>query len=270
MVDETIILATERLRDDVEDLRKNIRQSCPTLSRQVTAEIIRGAAARVAERWLVEVASHPGVADAIGSAVVANLSVNFQRLLTFSEHATIRRRYEGEIRAILKDYSVRVVMPLKMARGRTPRQTPDRTTLSLTAFVGQSFDDADETVNTCVAEVLKAMGIQVTTGERPRAESISTKVKHLIDEQSIFVGIFTRRDKIAGKQEWITSPWVIDEKAYAVGRQKPLILLKEYGVGSIGGIQGDYEFIEFSRVSLEKLAVSLIQLFQLANEGLRE
>jgi hypothetical protein len=92
-------------------------------------------------------------------------------------------------------------------------------------------------------------------------------VKGLIEEQAMFVGIFTRRDKIARKPEWTTSPWVIDEKAYAVGRQKPLVLIKEHGVGSIGGIQGDYEFIEFTRDSLGGLAVRLIQLFRLTNTG---
>ncbi len=84
------------------------------------------------------------------------------------------------------------------------------------------------------------------------------------------MGIFTCRDKIARKPEWTTSPWVIDEKAYAVGRKKPLILLREQGVGSIGGIHGDYEYIEFSRDGLERLALHLIQLFQLTNSGLRK
>jgi len=78
----------------------------------------------------------------------------------------------------------------------------------------------------------------VETGARPKADRISEKVKQLIDQQLIFVGIFTRRDKIARKAEWTTSPWVIDEKAYAVGGNKKLVLLKESGVGSIGGIQG--------------------------------
>jgi hypothetical protein len=53
-----------------------------------------------------------------------------------------------------------------------------------------------------------------------------------------------------------------------LGRQKRLVLLKEQGVGSIGGIQGDYEYIEFSRDSLEQLATRLIGLFELTNNGL--
>jgi len=117
--------------------------------------------------------------------------------------------------------------------------------------------------------VLTALGLTVVTGERPRADKISEKVKSLIEQQSIFVGIFTRRDKIARKAEWATSTWVIDEKAYAVGLQKPLILLKEQGVTSIGGIQGEYEYIEFSRDALELAVLKLIKLFSLKNNGLQ-
>ena len=88
----------------------------------------------------------------------------------------------------------------------------------------------------------------------------------------------SRRDRVGAlspeiecrKQEWTTSLWVIDEKAYAVGKQKKLILLKEQGVGSIGGIQGDYEFIEFTRDALSLLVVRLLQVFDFPTIGLRE
>jgi hypothetical protein len=108
------------------------------------------------------------------------------------------------------------------------------------------------------------------TGEKPKADHISNKVKGLIEQQPIFAGIFTRRDKVARKAEWTTSAWVIDEKAYAVGLQKRLILLKEQGVSSIGGIQGDYEYIEFSRGALERAIVTLIRLFAITNNGLKK
>src|SRR3970282_434064 len=108
------------------------------------------------------------------------------------------------------------------------------------AFVAQSFSADDARVTSCVHATLEAIGVRAVTGERPRADSISEKVKKLIEEQDIFVGVFTRRDKISRKQEWTTSAWVIDEKAFAFARQKKLVLLKENGVGSIGGIQGDY------------------------------
>ena len=98
----------------------------------------------------------------------------------------------------------------------------------------------------------------------------SDKVKKLIEAQHIFVGIFGRRDKLAKKAEWTTSPWVIDEKAYALGRSKRLVLLKEEGVTSIGGLQGDYEFIEFSRERLDKLVLAILEIFDVRVAGLRK
>ena len=93
-------------------------------------------------------------------------------------------------------------------------------------------------------------------------------MKALIDGQHLFVGIFTRRDKLVGKKEWSTSAWIIDEKAYA-SRSKKLILLKEAGVESIGGIQGDHEYIEFSRENFGEALTSLLQLFDVTVNGLR-
>lgn len=273
MVEEQTILASERLRDDLVEFRQLLRTGYRPATRQVTADDHRKQAARLAETWLVEIATDQGLSVAIGPAILADLSVHFQRVLTFAEHATMRKRYETELRAILDDYTVKVVLPLKQTRGRlvqTPPPAAPARVVVHSAFVGQSFTATDKRVNQCVFDTLEALGVKVVTGEQPKADSISEKVKRFIEEQSIFVGIFTCRDKIARKSEWTTSPWVIDEKAYAVGRQKPLILLKEQGVGSIGGIQGDYEYIEFSREGLEGLTLRLIQLFQLTNNGLRK
>lgn len=277
MVDEQRILAVERLRDDLEDLKKELRQRYSGPTRQVTSEAITKRAARIAEIWLVESATDVEVVGVIGSEIAANLSVHFQRLLTFAEHATTRGKYEAEIKAIVKSFTMDVVLPLKRARG-TQRSTPiaakvhepDPGGEDTSVFIGQSFAKEDEYVNSVVRGVLEAIGITVVTGERPRANTISQKVKGLIEEQAIFLGIFTRRDKVARKQEWTTSSWVIDEKAYALGRQKRLILLKEQGVGSIGGIQGDYEYLEFTRLDLTQVLLRLIQMFSVQTSGLRK
>jgi hypothetical protein len=272
MLDEQTILTAERLRDDLADFRSELRNQYTSKSRPVSAERHRKTAAQLAETWLVEVATNQAVGVAIGSAALADLNVHFQRILTYAEHATQRSRYEVELRSILTNYSVKVIVPLKQSRGRslnTPVALPG-SMIAHSAFIGQSFAAADKRVNQCVFDILDALNIKIVTGEKPKADSISEKVKQLIEEQSIFVGIFTRRDKIARKPEWTTSAWVIDEKAYALGRSKRLILLKENGVGSIGGIHGDYEYLEFSRDSLETLAIRLVQLFELTNNGLRK
>lgn len=272
MISEEKILTAERLRDDLIEFRSELRRKYRSTARQVAAEQDRKRAAYLAETWLVELATDQSFATAIGQAALADLNVHFQRILTFAEHATLHSRYDAELRSIINGYSVNVVLPIKQARGRAAASTSpapsDSPTIVNSAFVGQSFAPDDAQINKCVSDTLEALGIKVVTGEKPKADSISDKVKQLIEEQSIFVGVFTRRDKIARKKEWTTSAWVIDEKAYALGRRKRLILLKEQGVGSVGGIQGDYEYLEFSRDSLETLPIQIIRLFELVNKGL--
>ncbi len=154
---------------------------------------------------------------------LADLSVHFQRVLTFSEHATIRSRYDAELTAIMENFTLKIVVPLKQSRGRPiPLMQGPPAGLSNvnSVFVGQSFHSDDKRVNQLVHDVLGALGLRVVTGEKPKADQISHKVKQLIEEQPVFIGIFTRRDKIARKKEWTTSPWVIDEKAYAVARKR--------------------------------------------------
>jgi hypothetical protein len=270
MIDEQTILAAERLRDDLGELKGLMRKRYAKASRQVSSDEIRKKAAILAETWLVELAPIDAVVAAIGDPAIADLNVHFQRILTFAEHSTTRTKYDAEFRAILDDYSVNVVVPLKKSRGGIVKQ-PQRSSTTGPArsvFIGQSFSEADEPINKFVFDVLTGIGLDPVTGEKPKADRISDKVKGLIEQQAVFVGIFTKRDKIARKQEWTTSTWVIDEKAYALGRQKPLILIKEQGVVSIGGIQGDYEYFEFTRDRLELLAVKLIGLFSLTNNGL--
>lgn len=242
-----------------------INQSFPrykTKKHQVTAQAIKDIAAQVGERWLVEIASRDDVRDVLGQELVADFNIEFQRLITYSEQATKRGRYEICIRAILADFRNRIIVPLKQARNRgvaLPAPVTNPPPLHpLSAFVGQSFNASDTFVNSAVAQLLKAYGLAVTTGERPKGDSVSKKVRERIERADYFVGIFTRRERIRSKSEWTTSTWVIDEKAYALANRKKLVLLRETGVQSIGGIQGDYEYIEFTRDALVDLLIKLV------------
>jgi hypothetical protein len=291
MIDESLILAIERLRDELSDFKFALRSKYSKTHRQVSDLNLKTTAARIAEAWIVNIAQRREVVEVIASDYLADLSVHFQRLLTLSEHASKRARYETEIKTILSDFNMKVIIPLKKLRSMASSVTalgigsglqpgvqhnePAATRVVseggfvATAFVGYSFAAADKVVVDCVIDTLTAMGIAVTTGEKPRANKISDKVKRAIEGQYLFVGVFTKRDKIAHKKEWTTSPWVLDEKAYALGKGKKLILLKEVGVGSIGGIQGDYEFIEFARENLQTVPTKLMSMFSLLISNLR-
>jgi hypothetical protein len=285
MMDDRIILAAERLRDDLHEFKGLLRKRYPQSGRIVATNELKRAAARIAERWIVEIGANQELGQLVSSQYLGDMSVRFQRLLTFAEHATKRGRYDAEIKSILDSFTTEFIIPLKQARaGEASTKTPIAVAASVatgavrlltgdfhpTAFVAQSFALNDRHVNDCVAKALALIGITVVTGEKPKADRISEKIKRRIDEQYLFVGVFTRRDKIARKAEWTTSPWVIDEKAYASGKGKKLLLLKENGVSSIGGLQGDYEYIEFSRDTLEALIFKLLEMFIVKVQGLGE
>lgn len=114
------------------------------------------------------------------------------------------------------------------------------------AFVGHSFADKDKEVVEQLTQVLTKLGVRCDSGLRPEASSVSEKVRERIAAADIFVGIFTRRDKI-GEDEFSTSPWVIEEKAAAIATGKALLLFVEEGVTEFGGLQADYEYIPFTR-----------------------
>ena len=282
MADAQLIVSIRRLMTDVRELKTALRQKYSGPKRQVTSPGLRRKASELGEAWLADLSQRPAVERAVSADYIANLNVHFQRLLTFAEQATIRGRYDAEIRAILQNHVQELVVPLMQQAERTePAQPVDSPSpaprkkvpqaadeFRPTAFVGHSFDSSDMPVVQTLTSTLQALGITVVTGEKPKAETISGKVKGRIEAQYLFVGIFMRRDKLVGKDAWNTSPWVIDEKAYAYGQNKKLILLKEAGVESIGGIQGDYEYIEFAREKLEDAVLRLIETFVISVNGL--
>jgi len=285
MADDQLIVTVKRLGNDLRDLRSLLRKSYSKPSRQVTAVGLKRKISVLAEVWLADLSQRPALTALVSAEYLGDLSVHFQRLLVCAERATIRSRYDDEIRAILQKYTTDLVVPLMQGAGRARPEPAEEERSSgkvtflgradaegfrPTAFVGHSFAPEDAVIVQSVVGGLQAMGINVTTGQRPKADRISDKVKKQIEGQHLFVGIFTRRDKLVGKKnKWSTSAWVIDEKAYAIAGNRKLILLKEDCVESIGGIQGDYEFIEFSRDQLEDVIIPLLQMFKLSVEGLR-
>ncbi|MGA2905541.1 MAG: hypothetical protein ABSD98_17075 [Candidatus Korobacteraceae bacterium] len=280
MAHDQIIVECKRFGTDLRDFKALMRKTYPQPGQQVSSVDLKQKAATLAEVWIGDLSQRPEIATCVTTKFLADLSVHFQRILLFAEKATIRRRYDEELGSVLKDYTANLVVPLMQGGGRANADASkavgnlpaanqvDAEGFQATAFVGHSFAAKDAEVANAVTKALEAIGVRTVTGEKPKADRISDKVKQLIDGQHIFVGIFTRRDRLVGKKEWSTSAWVIDEKAYA-SRTKKLILLKENGVESIGGIQGDYEFIEFDRDKLAHAIVGVLQLFKLTVEGLR-
>jgi hypothetical protein len=135
-------------------------------------------------------------------------------------------------------------------------------------FIGHSFSPEDIEVVNKVKNFLSYFGLGIDSGERPDARSISEKIKTRIIDCDIFLGIFTKREKLGDTDEYATSQWVIEEKTYAVSLNKRILLYLEEGVQFSPGLQADYEFIRFSRSHLsDALVKSIPYIFSvIANE----
>jgi len=126
------------------------------------------------------------------------------------------------------------------------------------AFIGHSFDDKDAIIVNKIIDHIESLDIECETGEKPQHGSVSEKIKKRIISNDIFVGIFTCDNKILiengrlrKKDSYTTSNWVIQESGFAIAENKKLIFLVEEGIYRFPGLQGDQEYIPFSRDLLE-------------------
>jgi hypothetical protein len=126
--------------------------------------------------------------------------------------------------------------------------------LQATVFLGRHFDGDAENASKCLREFLSLLGFRVVEGDKFRGEPIPEKVKTLVDDQAIYIGLVT------GKRE---HNWLIAESAYALGRNKHIILIVEEGSNFHPSIHGkDYEQILIKAGLIEQSFVKLLQEFR--------
>src|SRR5713101_5647273 len=163
MIDDQVVVTIERLRDELGELHKALRSRYREATRQVTADDLRERAARCAETWMVDLAVREDIRSRVSSDYLADLNVQFQRVLTSSEHSSQRKRYDAAIDAILKRFTLDFVIPLKQARGKatsssatlrsdaqpqpaTRGPTQLETVFDGKAFIAHSFSPSDKRV----------------------------------------------------------------------------------------------------------------------------
>jgi hypothetical protein len=150
------------------------------------------------------------------------------------------------------------------------------------AFVGHSFADIDKAV---VQKILNHLTMLTELhpnfswehAEHPEPRVIDAKVLALLEGKNLFIGICTRKERVIAHDElsqpwyrpntltgnaaafnWKTSDWVIQEIGLAIGRGLNVILLLEEGTRPPGAIQGNLEYVLFSRIAPERCFDTLI------------
>jgi tetratricopeptide (TPR) repeat protein len=132
----------------------------------------------------------------------------------------------------------------------------------MTAFIARSFSKEDEARLRPTLEFLESFrkfGFVCESAEPAEVESVSIKVRRIIDQSDVLIGFFTKRHPVYNLMEsswfersfrkptpiaWSSPPWVLQESGYALAKGKKLILLREVGV-EIPGLQGDLEYVAF-------------------------
>jgi hypothetical protein len=108
-----------------------------------------------------------------------------------------------------------------------------------------SYDFSQQEWADGLIKLLTSNNFTVQTGAQANT-FIGRTILERIASCEYFVSLMTRHEqKLDGT--FTTSPWLIEEKGAALALNKPIVLLVESGVGvnEIGGLQGDWQRIEF-------------------------
>lgn len=135
-------------------------------------------------------------------------------------------------------------------------------------FIGHSFEDKDSVVISKFLDFFRSREeLEIVTGEKAQNRSVAEKVQGKISQSDAFAGIFTCDKRIkTGKgflskgNDYTTSNWVIQESGFALGQDKPTILIVEKGIHKFPELQRDLELIYFNRNDLEQPFVKLNQM----------
>ncbi|MEU0396603.1 ATP-binding protein [Streptomyces sp. NPDC006208] len=110
-----------------------------------------------------------------------------------------------------------------------------------TVFLAYGYDEPTAQLVQTFKHLLQDRGISVIDGQVDAAGSLSEQILRRIRSSSMFVGVLTPRDKIAGDGGSIASTWVIEEKGAARACGIPVLLIVDKGVAQqfYGNLEGD-------------------------------
>lgn len=157
----------------------------------------------------------------------------------------------------------------------------DSVTPRLTAFVGRSFLPSDKAVWQDLRDILdglKPLGFEYEDAKEAQPRPVSTKVRELIVRNDVYIGLLTKRLAVYEQPQglaarcqfafgvnepkrWSTSEWVVEEIGFALGKDRPVILLVEEGVVfPTSDLDADTEWIAFSRANLSASQTGITQM----------
>lgn len=119
------------------------------------------------------------------------------------------------------------------------------------AFLSCSFQEADTPLNDHIRAICEGLDIKCINVKDGYADIPPAKAKDMINEAQFVIAIAVKRNR--EEDNTYTMPHAVhDEISMAFGMEKPLLLIKEVGVG-VKGFIGNYgTFLEFDRSEIKE------------------
>lgn len=192
---------------------------------------------------------------------------------------TSARTFDPEVDALLnlcRDY-LEMASLVDSERGATPlrdEQSAGRSHRSLaavksggkpnTVFLSCRFEEVELVDG--LQELLERYRYEVVKGDAA-STYVSAAVLEAIRESQFFLSLMTR-DGAMAEGGYATSAWVLEEKGAALALRKPIVLMVEEGVSHVGGLQGDWQRIPFTRPGFLRAALQAVdQLHSFSGRG---
>lgn len=132
---------------------------------------------------------------------------------------------------------------------------PSRKGRPNTVFLSYRF--AEQEYVKGLSELLTENGFEIVTGAAANTY-ISQAILQRIEDCEYFVCLMTRAAPKADGT-YATSPWLLEEKGAALAYGKPIVLMIESGVTDVGGLQGDWQRIEFGEKGFINAALQAVK-----------
>jgi hypothetical protein len=166
---------------------------------------------------------------------------------------------ENEAQSILKNKNEsqesKLIIDLKEIIKNLQEKTQTKSIKSKTVFFSHRFAELEYVEG--LTKYLQDNGFEVVTGKSANT-SISKAIIQRIKECEFFLCLMTK-DKKIDENSYTTSPWILEEKGVALAYEKPLVLMIEEGVTDFGGLQGDWQRIQFKPKGFMLAARSAVQ-----------
>ncbi|MEQ5787492.1 hypothetical protein J3454_06260 [Erythrobacter sp. NFXS35] len=154
------------------------------------------------------------------------------------------------------------------------------------AFVGHSFTDDDEAIVSIFLKFFDQIrgslhSFEWVNAQKAAPQILAEKVRGLMEDRNTFIGICTKKELALSPSavsqslifsnysksknsdiEWKTSDWIIQEIGLALAHSMSFLILLEEGCRRPGGLQGDVEFISFTRDAPQKSFGKILEMLQ--------